>query len=544
MSGYMSSGASYGVGGGSQPSGFQNSGNGGFATAATKISRKELDAVLRQIKSSGMFNKQLQFICQLNGLKSSGVKADLQRRISDLVQDAYNHQDLPRFEQVRMGVLNAASSPQKPTMGRSQPNSHIPPSGSSAAPTNPYTQGYGHASSVAANGVTYPPPRPGIAFHPSPFYSVEKQVGDVITCEPMAHHRHSVHMFLRVNDKPDIQRCVSDQSYRIMLFCAGDNVGVQHVAFPQQSEIKINGGDFKANLRGLKNKPGSTRPVDITGALRLKQSNYPNKVELTYALTQKKFYVVVYLCKINTVDDLAKKLETRQRIPKDSVIAEINKKNADPDVVATSSVLSLKCPLSYMRLQTPCRGTQCTHIQCFDATSYLQLQEQGPQWKCPICNKSVTFEQMAVDEYVKDILARTSSSQETVTINPNGQWTAKSGDHDRSRSNGSHLGDSDEVEISEVNSVSRPRIETPQTTTSLPSSSPSVTGPSSSHGPRGVASISTKRPAPQVIDLTLSDDDEDDEPVQPPTKRQNMAGFRRSTESMGFLSESPRQHPF
>jgi E3 SUMO-protein ligase PIAS1 len=124
--------------------------------------------------------------------------------------------------------------------------------------------------------------------------------------------------------------------------------------------------------------------------------------------------VAVYLCKINTVEELAKQLETRQRIPKDSVMAEsafhetepetgltqitVNKKNADPDVVATSSVLSLKCPLSYMRLQTPCRGTQCTHIQCFDATSYLQLQEQGPQWKCPICNKSVSFEQMAVDE--------------------------------------------------------------------------------------------------------------------------------------------------
>jgi E3 SUMO-protein ligase PIAS1 len=146
-------------------------------------------------------------------------------------------------------------------------------------------------------------------------------------------------MLLRVNDEPYLQRCVNDVSYRIMVFCAGDNIGVQHVAFPQQSEIKINGGDFKANLRGLKNKPGSTRPVDITNALRLKQSNYPNKVELTYALTQKvchvhvhclrifvdqiqKFYVVVYLCKINTVDDLARRLETRQRIPKDSVIAE------------------------------------------------------------------------------------------------------------------------------------------------------------------------------------------------------------------------------
>lgn len=76
----------------------------------------------------------------------------------------------------------------------------------------------------------------------------------------------------------------------------------------------------------------------------------------------------------------------------------VNKKAQDPDVVATSQVLSLKCPLSYMRLDIPCRSLSCTHVQCFDATSYLQLQEQGPQWLCPICNKSAPYEQLAVDE--------------------------------------------------------------------------------------------------------------------------------------------------
>jgi E3 SUMO-protein ligase PIAS1 len=49
----------------------------------------------------------------------------------------------------------------------------------------------------------------------------------------------------------------------------------------------VNGGDIKANLRGLKNKPGSTRPVDITDSLRLRPASYGNNIELTYALTQK-----------------------------------------------------------------------------------------------------------------------------------------------------------------------------------------------------------------------------------------------------------------
>jgi E3 SUMO-protein ligase PIAS1 len=76
----------------------------------------------------------------------------------------------------------------------------------------------------------------------------------------------------------------------------------------------------------------------------------------------------------------------------------VTKKASDPDVVATSQNLSLKCPLSYMRLSRPCRGVNCNHIQCFDATSYLQLQEQGPQWLCPICNKPAPFEHLAIDE--------------------------------------------------------------------------------------------------------------------------------------------------
>jgi E3 SUMO-protein ligase PIAS1 len=78
-----------------------------------------------------------------------------------------------------------------------------------------------------------------------------------------------------------------EPSLRVMVFCAGDNHGRQDIAFPHQSEIKVNGGEVKANLRGLKNKPGSTRPVDITKELRLKIPQYTNNVEMTYALTSK-----------------------------------------------------------------------------------------------------------------------------------------------------------------------------------------------------------------------------------------------------------------
>jgi E3 SUMO-protein ligase PIAS1 len=90
-------------------------------------------------------------------------------------------------------------------------------------------------------------------------------------------------------DYPILTNVQSDKSLRVMVFCCEiDPTQIrQDILFPYQSEIKINGGEIKANLRGLKNKPGSTRPVDITDALRLRQIGYANNIEMTYALTSK-----------------------------------------------------------------------------------------------------------------------------------------------------------------------------------------------------------------------------------------------------------------
>lgn len=80
---------------------------------------------------------------------------------------------------------------------------------------------------------------------------------------------------------------------RVMIYCAAET-GLSpytkaDIAFPHQVEIKVNMDEIKANLRGLKNKPGSTRPADITSLVR-KRANYENSVVMTYALTHKVSY--------------------------------------------------------------------------------------------------------------------------------------------------------------------------------------------------------------------------------------------------------------
>ena len=199
-----------------------------------------------------------------------------------------------------------------------------------------------------------------------------------------------------------------------MLYCAAEPIGGairSDIAFPHQLEIKVNNQDVRANFRGLKNRPGSTRPADITTLLSHSQMNV---IQVTYALTQKRFYIMAVLVRKRTVDELVDKISRGRIITKQSVLTEsklvphaptfifsrvtVRNKAADPDIIATSTVMSLKDPVSAMRISVPCRSNVCTHNQCFDAASFLQLQEQAPTWTCPICNKVVDFAGLAVDQ--------------------------------------------------------------------------------------------------------------------------------------------------
>lgn len=105
----------------------------------------------------------------------------------------------------------------------------------------------------------------------------------------MDKHRFSVDCILRLSQSV-VDRLRAHPNLRIMVYCAADNglgsYARLDVAFPHQVELKVNQDDVKANLRGLKNKPGSTRPADITDNLH-KTDKYQNHITMTYALTTK-----------------------------------------------------------------------------------------------------------------------------------------------------------------------------------------------------------------------------------------------------------------
>ena len=67
------------------------------------------------------------------------------------------------------------------------------------------------------------------------------------------------------------------------------------------------------------------------------------------------------------------------------------------EVVSDDSI-SLKCPLSFARIDVPCRGSRCAHAQCFDLRSFLAFAERFHRWSCPVCEDVVSFDELRVDE--------------------------------------------------------------------------------------------------------------------------------------------------
>ncbi|KAJ9301461.1 transcriptional regulator family: Zinc finger, MIZ-type [Paecilomyces variotii] len=462
-------------------------------------------------------NVQLKEILRSEGLAVSGVKVSLQLRIIDYIERLYQGGHIDRYNQLKKFIYATAqrSLPSSPSLS---PSAHSNNPSSTLQPPSAQSR-----QSSLGSGMTSQPFSTGrLTFKDSPFYTILEPLTPTMECKVREHTRDSVELRVVLNTSV-AAKLQNDPNVRVMVYCAADTGLNQYsksdIAFPHQVELKANLDEVKANLRGLKNKPGSTRPADVTNHIR-KKPGYPNHIVMTYALTQKKFFVLVNLVQRHPVEELVAKLKARKTISKEQVVREMRSRAEDSDIITTSSIMSLKCPLSTLRIEVPCRSVICTHNQCFDASSFLQLQEQAPTWTCPVCNKATSFESLQIDQYVDDILRSTPPEVDQVIVEPTGKWSNPKDEESTPKGGGvtpATEDDDDLIEIKEPSAVPLKQEPLPvhitlQRTPAQsrePSTTSSATRPSSN-----------KRSAAQVIDLTASDDEEDP-PRQP--KRQALS---------------------
>lgn len=488
------------------------------------------DSQAMAAKVKTLINAQLKSVLKKEGLAVSGVKAAMQERIINQIEQYVRNRNIDGYINLRTLIHNPDGS---------LPNSSANPNSlQNSTPSRPNQHQYTLANGIARPAVSLaaaipsqPYGAPRLSFKESPFYTILEPLTPVMECKVREATRDQIDVKITLrNDTAD--KLVKDPSIKAMIYCASDPItpySKAEISFPYQIEIKVNQDEVKANLRGLKNKPGSTRPADITNLLR-KRAGYENSMAVIYALTAKKFYLIVNLVRQHAAEELVTKLMAGKTISIDQVVREMISKGRDNDIVATSSIMSLKCPLSTLRINVPCRSTVCTHNQCFDALSFLQLQEQAPTWQCPICSKSVSFAALEVDEYVSDILAKTSKHVDQVTIEPSGIWSQTSEPDASIKRNGDQMSSGDDDDLVELKDM--PRIAAVKNEfTNLPGSLARTT-PSSSREQSAASTVapsgSGKRSHSQIIEISSDDDEPPRAPKRQITHSSSLSSFPNS----------------
>ncbi|XP_063356649.1 E3 SUMO-protein ligase PIAS2-like [Pelmatolapia mariae] len=212
-------------------------------------------------------------------------------------------------------------------------------------------------------------------------------------------------------------------------FCLSERSCPQEDSYPSGLGIKVNGKVFRLPgyarppKNGMEQKsPG--RPLNITSLIK-HTSSVRNTISVTWAPEIGKIYSMsVYLVRQLTSRLVLQRLRMKGTSNPDHSRALIKEKlTADPDseIAIASLRVSLMCPLGKMRLTVPCRAVTCSHLQCFDAALYLQMNEKKPTWLCPVCDKKATYESLIIDGLFLEILNDCSDVDE-IEFQEDGTW--------------------------------------------------------------------------------------------------------------------------
>lgn len=168
-----------------------------------------------------------------------------------------------------------------------------------------------------------------ITYKPSPFYHVVDSLAGPINVPERPSNRDVVSVKIILSSY-HVEQFRSDPSLAVMLYCSALTASssynaVHDIAFPDV-EVRFNGEEVKSNYKGLKNKPGTTKPADLTPHLRRSHGailpNYPNQLNFTYARTIKPYSLVVNLVKKAKAEELIERIRKGRVISKGTVIQE------------------------------------------------------------------------------------------------------------------------------------------------------------------------------------------------------------------------------
>ncbi|CAI4059196.1 SUMO ligase SIZ1 SKDI_04G6180 [Saccharomyces kudriavzevii IFO 1802] len=307
------------------------------------------------------------------------------------------------------------------------------------------------------------PVLPTIHFKESPFYKIQRLIRELVMKVEITGGRGMCSAKFKLSKADHDLMIKPNSKHRLYLFSGMINPlgsrGNEPIQFPFPNELRCNNVQIKDNIRGFKSKPGTAKPADLTPFL--KPYTQQNNVELIYAFTTREYMLFGYIVEMISPEQLLEKVLKHPKIIKQATLLYLKrtfKEDEEMGLTTTSTIMSLQCPISYTRMKYPSKSINCKHLQCFDALWFLHSQLQIPTWQCPVCQIGIALENLAISEFVDDILRNCEENVEQVELTSDGKWTAILEDDDDDDSDGDG-GDRENESSKDDNSVSnRPSV--------------------------------------------------------------------------------------
>jgi len=170
------------------------------------------------------------------------------------------------------------------------------------------------------------------------------------------------------------------------------------------------------------------KPLIITSLCKLNTKSCLNQISITWTPTELIHTVSIYLVeKLNPADLLSSLKGRGQRDPEITrtlIRSKLEDKDSD-EIATTSCKVTMSCPLGMARMTYPARASTCDHLQCFDADTYLRMNEKKPKWVCPVCNKPAYFDSLFLDGFYIQLLQSPkfrALSTNDIVLNQDATW--------------------------------------------------------------------------------------------------------------------------
>ncbi|KAL6182255.1 hypothetical protein ACLB2K_043678 [Fragaria x ananassa] len=205
---------------------------------------------------------------------------------------------------------------------------------------------------------------------------------------------------------------------KIRLFVAQtDNIETSScIISPQQVNFLLNGKGVDKRITSTMDT-GSQLPTNVTGMLKYGT----NLLQAVGQFNGHYIIVIAFMSIASSIDP---------PVLKDYVQPIEPSSKSDTDIVEGPSRISLNCPISFTRIQTPVKGHLCKHLQCFDFRNYITMNIRRPRWRCPHCDQYVCYLDIRVDQNIVKVLREVGENVSKVNISVDGSWKVSENDDD------------------------------------------------------------------------------------------------------------------